>query len=157
MKLKTTNEIEQVVKKLRQEGKSIVTTNGSFDLFHTGHLKNLEFAKSNGDILIVGLNSDNSIRKYKSEDRPIIPQEQRAKILAALECVNYIVIFDDEDPIMLLEKIKPDVHVKGSEYKGNIVEKDVVESNHGRLMFVERDPEDVSTTKIIEKILKTCG
>ena len=144
-----------IVKDTRKKKKKIVTTNGAFDLFHVGHLNTIEFSKNLGDILIVCLNSDNSIKRYKSKRRPIIPQEQRAEIVAAIEYVDYVIIFDEETPVELLSLIKPDFHVKGSEYKNNLLEKEVIERNGGKLFFIERD--DISTTKIIEKILKSGG
>ncbi|GAG14983.1 unnamed protein product, partial [marine sediment metagenome] len=97
-KIKTFEEIKEIAPKLKSEGKKIVTTNGSFDLLHIGHVKSLQKAKEYGDILIVGLNSDSSIKQYKSKDRPIVGQKERAEMLAALECVDYVVIFDETDP-----------------------------------------------------------
>lgn len=145
--------LEALCQKLKKENKSIVTTNGAFDLFHYGHLKTLKFASEKGDILIVGINSDASIKKYKSDKRPIIPEKERALVIASIIFVDYVVIFSDENPIGILGKIKPDVHVKGSEYKDNMIERDVVQKNNGKIEFIERDPADVSTSKIIEKLL----
>ncbi len=147
-------ELQNIVKKLKQENKKIVTTNGAFDLLHAGHIKSLKFAKEHGDILIVGLNSDSSIKKYKSEKRPIIPEKERACVLSSVEDVDYVTIFEEETPLNLLEKIKPDVHVKGSEYKEKISEKKIVETYGGKVVFIERDNNDISTTKIIERILQ---
>ena len=156
-KIKSFEEIKNIVQELKKQNKKIVTTNGAFDLFHYGHIKNLKFAKEQGDILIVGLNNDASIRKYKSDKRPIIPEEQRAKILSYVELVDYIVIFDDKTPVKLLEIISPDIHVKGSEYKEKIIEKDIIEKSEGKIMFIERDSKDVSTSGIIEKIIEVYG
>lgn len=156
-KIKTKDELKQIVQKLRVNDKTIVTTNGAFDLFHFGHLKNLKFAKKQGDILIVGINSDVSIKKYKSGKRPIISQEERAKIVASTEYVDYVNIFYEKTPVKLLKIIKPNVHVKGTEYKENIIEGKIVEENGGKVVFIERDPEDISTSKIIKKILKLYG
>ena len=147
-------DIKKIVEKERLLGKTIVTTNGAFDLLHSGHIKSLNFAKTKGDILIVGLNSDMSIKKYKSEKRPILSQEERSFILSSISSVDYIVIFDEKNPIELLKDIKPDIHVKGSEYKNNIVEREIVEKFGGTINFMTRNPDDISTTKIIQKILR---
>ena len=137
-------------RKLNPQNK-IVTTNGAFDIMHSGHAKSLEMAKSYGDLLIVGLNSDSSIKKYKSIDRPIIPQSERAIMLASLESVDYVVIFDETDPIKFLEMVKPDFHVKSkSGYKG--IEGPTVEK-YGKVVLIG-DIEGISTTEIINKILE---
>jgi len=151
-KIKSRKEIQSIVAQLRQKNPKIriATTNGAFDLMHSGHLHSLYTAKSYGDILIVGLNSDKSIRSYKSSDRPIIPQEERAKMLSALEKIDYVVIFDEDDPRELLRVIKPNFHVKSKAgFKG--IERDVVESNGGKIILLE-DISSFSTTDIIRKI-----
>ena len=150
-KLISIDDLPDLIKKLREKNKKIATTNGAFDLFHAGHLRSLNFAKSFADILIVGLNSDKSIKEYKSRIRPIIPQEQRIEILCALSCVGYVVVFDEKTPERLLEIIKPDFHIKGSEYKGNIIEEKIVKKYSGQIKFIERT--EISTTNIIHKIL----
>lgn len=148
-KIKTWKEIQEIVDSIRDE-KIIVTSNGSFDVFHVGHLKSLQQAKSLGDVLIVCLNSDNSIKEYKSKDRPINPQEARAELLAGLECVDYVVIFEQTNPCKLFEIIKPHKHVKSkSGFTG--VERETVESNGGEIILVD-DAEGYSTTKILEKL-----
>jgi rfaE bifunctional protein nucleotidyltransferase chain/domain len=152
-KIVSKNEIGKIVTDLRKKNPNIkiVTTNGAFDILHSGHLYSLEEAKKQGDILIVGLNSDKSVKEYKSKNRPIISENERAKMLAGLKCVNFIVIFDETNPIDFLSHIRPDVHVKSKEgYKG--IEKDVVEGNGGKLFLIEDKPGLFSTTKIIEKI-----
>jgi rfaE bifunctional protein nucleotidyltransferase chain/domain len=151
-KIITQEELKQFVPVLKEEERTIVTTNGSFDLFHAGHLKSLKFAKKQGDILIVGINSDKSVKKYKSVKRPIIPEEQRAEIVASIIYVDYVVLFDETTPVNLLSMIKPNIHVKGSEYKENIPEKDVVESNGGKLIFIERHDLKISTSEIIKRV-----
>ena len=151
-KIITKDELMTIIPELKQQEKTIVTTNGSFDMFHSGHLKSLKFAREQGDILIVGLNSDSSVKKYKSASRPIIPEEQRAEIVASIIYVDYVVLFDETTPINLLEMIKPDVHVKGSEYKKKIPEKQIVEKNGGKIVFIERDELKISTSEIIKKI-----
>lgn len=149
--------IEDIANELRGLGKTIVTTNGTFDLLHVGHLDSLEFAKNLGDILIVGVNSDESVKRYKGELRPFIPVDERVRMLAALECVDYVVIFDQDTPVELLTKIKPAIHCKGSEYSDGsrpIPEKEVVESFGGRVEFVNLTI-NKSTTNIVAKILST--
>jgi rfaE bifunctional protein nucleotidyltransferase chain/domain len=149
-KLKTRDEIRELAGILKVKGKKIVTTNGAFDVIHSGHIKSLDIAKSKGDILIVGINSDASVRRYKSPLRPILPQDYRAQMIAALSIVDYVVIFDEDDPRELLLAIKPHVHVKSkSGYKG--IEKDAVEGNGGTI-FLFDDLPGISTTYILERV-----
>ncbi|HTY44329.1 MAG TPA: adenylyltransferase/cytidyltransferase family protein [Patescibacteria group bacterium] len=151
-KIKTCEEIKKIVETLRQENPSvkIVTTNGAFDIMHIGHVRSLSNAKSFGDILIVGLNSDSSVKAYKSPLRPIIPQRERAEMLASIGFIDYIVIFDEPDPRELLNVIKPNFHVKyRTGYKG--IEKDVVERNGGKIIITD-DSYGFSTTDIFNKI-----
>lgn len=152
-KIKSRNEIKEIVSKLRGEEKTIVTCNGAFDLLHIGHIKFLQEAKEQGDILIVGLNSDSSIKKYKDKDRPLTPDGYRAEILAALECVDYVTIFSEEDPRTLLEVVKPDIHVNGIGYGVDCIEAEVVRKYGGRLHLVSMF-KDFSTTNLIEKIIQ---
>ena len=156
-KIKTLSEIVVIVNDLKKQGKKIVTTNGAFDLIHVGHVRNLEFCKSLGDILIVGINSDNSIKKYKSSKRPIIPEKQRCEVISGFESVDYVFVFDEKLPISFLEKLKPDIHVKGNEYVGNLPEKEVVEKHGGKIVFRQIPKEEPNTTKIIKKILEKYG
>lgn len=152
-KIKTKQEIEKVVQELRNADKNIciVTTNGAFDLIHSGHITSLEHAKSLGDILIVGLNSDSSVKRYKSNLRPIIPQKERAKMLASLEAVDYVVIFEEDNPNALLEIIKPNKHVKSkSGFKG--LERETVENHGGEITLLD-DVIGISTTQILNKVL----
>jgi len=151
-KIITKQELMRLVPVLKEEERTVVTTNGSFDLFHAGHLRSLKFAKEQGEVLIVGINSDKSVKKYKSEKRPIIPEEQRVEIVASILYVDYVVLFDETDPIELIKLIKPDIHVKGSEYKENIPEKDVVEKYGGKVVFIERHELKISTSEIIKRI-----
>lgn len=151
-KLKTQQQIIRLVRNFRKQGKKIVTYNGSFDILHLGHVKSLQEAKKQGDVLIVPLNSDKSIKAYKSPKRPIIPQSQRAQMLSALSCVDYVVIFDETNPIKILDKIKPDIHCNGADYGQNCIEKDVVKKNGGKIHILKWLP-GLSTTKIIKKIL----
>jgi len=145
------SEIGKVVDKERENPNiRIVTTNGAFDVIHTGHIYSLEKARSYGDLLIVGLNSDASIKRYKSQNRPVFPQDYRARMIAALYCVDYVVIFDEDDPRELLKIIKPDIHVKSkSGFKG--IEREIVEKNGGQIILLN-DIEGISTTDIIKRI-----
>ncbi len=153
-KIVTFDQIEKISNKLKSEGKKIVTTNGAFDLMHSDHIRSLREARSFGDVLIVGLNSDDSVRKYKSDMRPIYAQAERAFMLAALEPVNYVVIFNESEPSNFLEKVKPHIHVKGHDYSDGsktIFERDVVEKNGGKIMFTSKN-KGQSTTEIAEKV-----
>ncbi len=144
-------ELLRILEPLRKE-KKIVFTNGCFDIIHAGHAHYLKEAKKLGDILIVGLNSDSSIRKIKGLKRPIIPQEMRAYLLDSLKPVDFVVIFDEETPIELIKAIKPDILVKGGDWDiDKIVGKDFVESYGGKVITIPFKF-DISTTKIIEMI-----
>jgi D-beta-D-heptose 7-phosphate kinase/D-beta-D-heptose 1-phosphate adenosyltransferase len=136
---------------LRARGKRIVTVNGSFDVLHAGHLYILNQARQQGDVLIVGLNSDESVRSYKGPSRPLVPQRQRAEMLLALRTVDFVHIFDERDPVAFLSELHPDVHVNGVEYGEYCVERDVVIRNGGRLHLVDRIP-DLSTSAIIGQL-----
>lgn len=150
-KLVEPERLEETVRALRKENKTIATLNGSFDLLHAGHLYIIHEASKQADCLIVALNSDASIRKYKSPDRPLISLQHRLEMMAALAFVDCVTWFEETDPRALLGKIKPDVHVNGAEYGENCIEADVVKANGGRLHLVRRIP-SLSTSAIIEKI-----
>jgi len=149
--------LKEVVEELRKEGKRIVFTNGCFDILHAGHADYLERAKAFGDFLIVGMNSDGSIRKIKGEKRPIVPEEMRAKLLSSLKPVDLVFIFEEETPLKVIKAVRPDVLVKGADWP---LEKIVGREFTGR---VERIPfnYEISTSKIIEKVVslycKTSG
>lgn len=151
-KLILPEKLVNTVEEIRDQGSTIATLNGSFDLMHAGHLQIIYEASLQADILIVALNSDNSIKAYKSPDRPIIPLEYRLQLMAALEFVDYVTWFDETDPIRLLGDIKPDVHVNGAEYGENCIEADVIKSNGGRIHIVKLVP-GLSTTQILKKIM----
>ncbi len=146
--------LSELVKKLRNEGKTIVTTNGCFDLLHVGHVRYLQKSKSFGDVLIVMLNSDNSVKRLKGESRPLNTEKDRAEILCALSCVDYVVIFDEDTPRDLLDIIKPDVHTKGGDYTlETLPEADVIIKNNIKLELITF-VEGKSTTNIINKMNK---
>ncbi len=153
-KTKSVEEIEKIANQLRTEGKKIVTTNGSFDILHYGHVNLLQKAKREGDVLIVLLNSDVSIKRNKGPLRPIVNQEERAFMLSSLECVDFVVIFDEDTPLSLLEKIKPSTHVKGGSFIKERIEeeKELLEKWNGEFKSFNLD-DGFSTTKIIEEIL----
>jgi D-beta-D-heptose 7-phosphate kinase/D-beta-D-heptose 1-phosphate adenosyltransferase len=142
---------------LRASGKKIVFTNGCFDLLHVGHTRYLRNARELGDVLIVGLNSDSSVRKIKGEGRPIVPEGERAEVLASLACVDYVVVFEEDRPDSLLKSIRPHIHVKGGDYSiQDIPERKSVESHGGKVVILKK-VEGHSTRSIIQKILKAYG
>ena len=145
--------IRELSIQLKSEGKKIVTINGSFDIMHLGHIKMLQEAKKQGDILMVGLNSDSSIQSYKSKYRPINSQNVRAEFMSSLECVDYVFIFNETVPMPYLEEIKPDVHINGSEYGKECIESETIKSNGGRVHIVNLIG-NYSTTQMINKILE---
>ncbi len=148
-KIITRPEAKKIVRSLNAENKSVVFTNGCFDILHVGHLELLEKAKSFGDVLIVGMNSDSSVKQIKGQDRPILTEQDRARLLAAIEMVDYVVLFDEETPFELLRQIKPNVLVKGEDYKPDeIVGRDIVDEVK-IIPFVRGK----STTNIIDTIL----
>ena len=138
----------------RKAGDKIVFTNGCFDILHAGHVEYLTAARAEGDVLVVGLNSDASARIIKGEKRPIVQEDQRAAVLAGLECVNYVTLFEDPDPFRLIQTILPDVLVKGADWEeGEIIGADIVKQQGGRVVRVPF-VSDTSTSKIIETILR---
>jgi len=142
---------------LRRAGKTVVFTNGVFDLLHPGHVRYLKHARSLGEALIVGVNSDRSVRANKGPSRPITPEAERAELLSALACVDAVAIFDDETPAEIIRKIQPDVLVKGADWAADaIVGRDTVEARGGRVVRVEIEP-GWSTSAIIEKVRKGTG
>src|SRR3989344_3911940 len=150
-KIKTREEITKIAKELKLQGKKIVTINGCFDLLHTGHVHMLEEAKQQGDVLIVGLNSDKSVKSYKGLSRAIIPEHDRARMLAALECVDYVTLFDETDCLAFVDSVRPNVHVNGPEYGENCIEAPLVKKHGGRI-HIAKKVEGLSTSGIIKKI-----
>jgi len=151
-KIKTFPQIADAIKKLKQKNKKIVFTNGCFDIIHAGHVNYLLKAKSLGDALVVGLNSDGSVKKLKGKSRPIVAQKNRAILLAALEAVDFVVVFNGLTPLKLIKLVKPDVLVKGGDWKKeNIAGSDFVESCGGKvksLAYIK----GLSTRGLIDKI-----
>jgi D-beta-D-heptose 7-phosphate kinase/D-beta-D-heptose 1-phosphate adenosyltransferase len=153
-KIKGRENIRKIVEDLKKNGKRIVFTNGCFDLLHVGHVRYLEAARALGDILIIGINSDPSVRGLKGPWRPILPLEERAEILSGLGCVDYVTAFDEATPLELVILLRPHVLVKGGDWtKEDVVGREVVEGSGGEVVifpFVAGS----STTNIIETILK---
>ncbi len=137
---------------LRKQGKRIVTTNGCFDILHVGHVRILKQSKALGDILVVGINSDASVRALKGPERPINNQNDRAELLSSLECVDVVSIFDEGTPVEFIKVVKPDIHVKGADYKPqDLEETPVVEGLGGRVEILPLVPQK-STTSLVQKI-----
>jgi len=148
------SELIAIRSNLKVEGKVIVFTNGVFDLIHSGHVDYLSKAKKLGDVLIVGLNSDESVKRIKGDKRPILKQEERAFILSNLKPVDYVVFFDEDTPEKLISELIPDILVKGADWSvEKIVGKDIVEKNGGRVMKIDF-VNDQSTSKIIDLIVQ---
>ena len=146
------SELASRLQQAKADGNIVVTTNGCFDVLHLGHLRYLQAARQLGDLLVVAVNSDSSVRQLKGENRPLVPEAERAEMLAGLECVDYVVIFPELTPIDLLSELKPSIHVKGGDYKlEQLVEKEVVEANGGKIVVGLNVP-GKSTTNLIEVI-----
>ncbi len=152
-KKKSRRELIDAVSSDRRSGKRIVFTNGCFDLLHVGHVRYLQAARTLGDRLIVGVNTDHSVRSLsKGPDRPIVPEAQRTEVLAALACVDYVTLFDEPTPLALIAEVQPDVLVKGGDWKPEqIVGRELVEARGGRVIAIPLTP-DTSTTGLINKI-----
>jgi rfaE bifunctional protein nucleotidyltransferase chain/domain len=141
----------------RAAGERVALTNGAYDLIHVGHLRSLEQARAHGDLLVVGINSDASVRRYKSPDRPIVPEADRAELIAGLACVDYVVIFEETTAERLLADVRPDVYIKGAEYATRpFAERAVVERYGGQVVLVELEP-GRSTSGLIEQIASRLG
>lgn len=138
----------------RAQGRKVAVANGAFDLLHVGHVRYLKAAKdlTGGGLLVVGVNTDRSVRASKGEDRPVVPERERAEIVAALGCVDLVVLFDETDAASLLSALRPDLHVKGTDYtEGSVPERDVVARLGGRTV-IAGDPKDHSTTDVLSRI-----
>ena len=142
--------------RLRAEGKTLVFTNGCFDILHAGHVTYLQFARAQGDALCIGLNSDASVRRNKGPTRPVVSEENRAKLLACLRFVDYVVVFDEDEPKDLVAKILPDVIVKGKDWAHYVSGREVVEANGGRVVLADLVP-GLATSAIVAKIRATAG
>ena len=155
-KITTRQELASQLEERRRQGHRIVFTNGCFDLMHIGHIRYLQAARNLGDVLVVGVNSDESVRALnKGTDRPIVPDAQRAEVLAALACVDYVVIFSEPDPGALIAALQPDILVKGGDWSvDRIVGRETVEARGGRVQTIPLVP-GVSTTTLVQRIRST--
>jgi len=139
----------------RRQGRVVVWTNGCFDLLHFGHIRNLHAAAQQGDVLVVGINSDASVRRIRGPDRPVIGQQERAEVLAALACVDFVLIFEDDTPIPVLARLQPEVHCKGAEYAPPhgkpMPEADTVRAYGGEIRYLPQIP-NCSTSVILRRI-----
>jgi len=145
--------LAETLAQLRRAGKTVVFSNGCFDILHPGHIHTLTHAKALGDVLIVGINSDTSVKRLKGERRPILNQGERAVMLAALEAVDYVTTFEEDTPLALIQLLRPHVLVKGGDWSSeSVVGREVVEADGGRVVLVPYQ-EGLSTTGVIERVL----
>jgi D-beta-D-heptose 7-phosphate kinase/D-beta-D-heptose 1-phosphate adenosyltransferase len=145
-------QLKALVTKARARGKTVVLTNGCFDLLHRGHLHLIRESKKLGDLLIVAVNSDSSVKKIKGPNRPILPETERAELLAALELVDYVTVFSEPDPYHIIDELRPDVLVKGSDWaQDRVIGREIVEGDGGKVAIIPLLPSH-STTSIIERI-----
>jgi rfaE bifunctional protein nucleotidyltransferase chain/domain len=152
-KIKSPDELLALCATLRQAGARVVFTNGCFDLLHVGHVRYLETARELGDVLVVAINSDASVRSIKGTLRPLVTQEERSEVVAALECVGYVVVFDDPDPLTTIRLLRPDILAKGADWPlDKIIGADVVQHYGGQVVRVPLVPL-ASTTSMVERIL----
>jgi len=155
-KILTKEEMLPERERLGAENQCVVFTNGCFDILHRGHVAYLNFAREQGDVLVLGMNSDASVKRNKGDDRPIHCEEDRAEVLAALECVDYVVLFDEDEPVSLIEALVPDVLVKGEDWAHYVSGREVVEAAGGKVVLAKM-VEGRSTTGTIDKILNVYG
>lgn len=156
-KITSLSSLKRKIERLKQNGKRIVFTNGCFDILHYGHTKYLQDAKTKGDYLVVAVNSDSSIKKIKAKNRPVVGQTDRLRVVAALGCVDFVILFNEDDPLKLIKSLKPDILVKGSDWsKKRIVGADFVESYGGKVLTVNL-VKGRSTSSIIKKITRLFG
>jgi D-beta-D-heptose 7-phosphate kinase/D-beta-D-heptose 1-phosphate adenosyltransferase len=142
--------------RLKKAGQNVVFSNGCFDILHAGHITYLEFARNQGDVLVIGVNSDASVRRNKGDDRPINDEVDRQRVLAALECIDYVVLFDEDEPAALIEALLPDVLVKGEDWAHYVSGREAVEAAGGKVVLAKM-VEGRSTTGTIQKVLKVYG
>jgi len=152
--MKVLDELEEILRKHRENNERIVFTNGCFDILHIGHIEYLKFSRQQGDVLVIGLNTDRSVREQKGDKRPFVSEDERARLISALEDVGYVILFDELTPEELIRRIKPDVLIKGEDWKEKgVVGREFVESYGGKVIlapFVK----DASTTDIVTRILE---
>ncbi|MCD6385540.1 adenylyltransferase/cytidyltransferase family protein [Candidatus Sumerlaeota bacterium] len=156
-KLKTLDELKSIVSNAKADGKTVVLTNGCFDILHGGHISYLESAKALGDILIVAVNSDESVRRIKDERRPIIPQDERVELLSEIECVDFILLFDEPTCDHLLRELRPDYHAKGTDYTRESVPERPTAQKLGIETVIVGNSKENATKDIIAEIIKRYG
>lgn len=153
-KIKHLKELKEILNIEKQNGKRIVFTNGCFDILHVGHIRYLEEAKNYGDILVVAVNSDASVKGLKGDSRPLVPEQDRAEVLAALGCIDYVLIFEEPDPVRVITELLPHILIKGGDYKPDeVLGKDIVETNNGKVIIIPL-VENRSTTNLVWQIRK---
>jgi rfaE bifunctional protein nucleotidyltransferase chain/domain len=151
-KIGTLDEVRARVAEARAAGRTVALANGCFDILHVGHIRYLQGAREQADLLVVGVNGDDSVRRLKGEGRPLMPADDRALLVAALRCVDHVVVFEEDDVRALLLALRPDVHCKGTDYTPDTVpERDVVRSYGGRVAIVG-DPKDHDTTALLARL-----
>lgn len=156
-KIRNRGELRSIIAEHKRNGRKIIFTNGCFDLIHIGHVRYLQEARQHGDILIVAINSDDSVRKIKSPERPILGESERSRILAAFQMVDYVTVFDEVDPWHIISELRPDVLVKGGDYQiEEIVGHDLVQDAGGQVLSVPLVP-GISTSGVIQTILRRYG
>ena len=156
-KLRNLTDLSRIIRNARKTGQIVVFANGCFDLLHAGHIRYLEGARAEGDMLVVGINSDDSVRNLKGSDRPLMPESERAEILSALECVDHVIVFSDPTVDRILSRLRPDVHAKGTDYsKETVPERETVLAYGGRIAIVG-DPKDHSTREYLKIIRNSKG
>src|SRR5664279_3414066 len=153
-KICANNELRDLIQKAKTAGKRVVFANGCFDTLHVGHVRYLQGAKQAGDVLIVGVNSDESASRLKGDGRPILDEQARAQLVAALRCVDYVLVFPDSNVERLLEELRPDVHAKGTDYTAETVPERATADRFGIKVAIVGDPKDHSTRELLASIRK---
>jgi rfaE bifunctional protein nucleotidyltransferase chain/domain len=156
-KLLSLPQLLEAARRARAAGKRIVFANGAFDLIHVGHVRYLQAARGEGDWLAVGVNSDRSVARAKGAPRPILPDAERAEIVAALSCVDAVAIFDEDSPVSWIAEIRPDVHAKGTDYSADSVPERAAVASYGGRTAIVGDSKDHATTDLIERIVRALG
>ena len=145
-------DLSRLLSERRAKGQAVVFTNGAFDLLHVGHLRTLQGARALGDCLVVALNSDASVRRSKGAGRPVVPEAERAELLCALACVDYVTVFDEATVDPLLLRLKPEIHAKGTDYTVETVPERTTVLSYGGRIAITGDPKDHSTTELAKRI-----
>ncbi len=155
--IRNRKKLAEKIRNLKKAGKKVVFTNGCYDIIHAGHVKFLRRAKKEGGVLVVALNSDSSVRRIKGDKRPVTPQGERMEVMAAFSSVDIVTLFCEDDPYKIIDDIKPNVLVKGGDWKvRDIIGSDIVKKNRGRVKSIKYE-EGRSTTNIIDKVIKNYG